>query len=382
MTTTPCDLRALPSAELLSRVHALLERGRSLEAELLAVLAEIDARRLHLEKACSSLFVFCTQVLRMSEDAAYKRIQAARAARRFPGLLDRVADGRLHLAAVALLAPRLTDENHRELLEAATHLSKRDVEKLLAARFPQPDVPDRIRKRPGTSLHSPPPAPTCPPPTTSPPAPPVPAVTAALFEPGLPPVAAHPGPASPSSPAAPPVPLALAAPVPRPRLEPLSQDRYAVTLTVSRTVHDKLLHAQALLRHRLPGGELEVVLDHALDALLDDLRRRKFGQTAAPRAATRTPEPQSAHIPNQVRREVAERDGEQCSYVDPETGRRCTETGFLELDHIQPVGLGGRGRTAAETRALCHGHNAYMAERAYGPLWMKARLEQRRGGGT
>lgn len=53
---------------------------------------------------CASLFTYCTEVLRLSEHAAYHRIQAA-AARRFPFLFDLLASGALTLTTVTLLAP-------------------------------------------------------------------------------------------------------------------------------------------------------------------------------------------------------------------------------------------------------------------------------------
>jgi hypothetical protein len=56
-------------------------------------LGELDARRLYLGEGCASLFAYCTQTLRLSEHAAYHRIEAARAARLFPIILDLVADG-------------------------------------------------------------------------------------------------------------------------------------------------------------------------------------------------------------------------------------------------------------------------------------------------
>jgi len=160
----------------------------------------------------------------------------------------------------------------------------------------------------------------------------------------------------------------------------VAQDRYFVKLTVSQAVHDKLRQAQALLRHRVPGGELEVVLEHALDALLADLRRGKFGQTSAPRTPTQAPDPGSRHIPHQTRREVLARDGEQCSFVDPASGRRCQEKGFLEFDHLVPYGKGG-GSDTAGIRVLCAGHNRHAAAREYGELLVQARIEQARAGG-
>jgi hypothetical protein len=44
------------------------------------------------------MYAYCTGELNYTEDAAYKRIYAARAGRRFPLILQAVADGRLHLS--------------------------------------------------------------------------------------------------------------------------------------------------------------------------------------------------------------------------------------------------------------------------------------------
>ena len=44
-------------------------------------------------------------------------------------------------------------------------------------------------------------------------------------------------------------------------------------------------------------------------------------------------------IPAAVRRQVWQRDGGGCSYVDPQTGRRCNSTHLIEIDHIVPGNL-------------------------------------------
>jgi hypothetical protein len=82
-------------------------RERHSIADLIAGLAELDMRRLYLAAGYSSLVTYCTRVLQLSEHAAYGRIEAARAVRRFPVLLGRLASGDLTLAAVCLLAPVL-----------------------------------------------------------------------------------------------------------------------------------------------------------------------------------------------------------------------------------------------------------------------------------
>ena len=96
---------------LLSRLQLLAKRGREVTVELVAHLAELENRKKVLPAEAHSLFSFCREVLLLSEHAAYNRIEAARAARKFPAILDRLADGSLSLATVRLsrpISPRTT----------------------------------------------------------------------------------------------------------------------------------------------------------------------------------------------------------------------------------------------------------------------------------
>lgn len=144
-------LAGMPGARLLARVQELVRRDNVIEADLLVHLGEVDARRLYLEEGCSSMFDWSQRVLHFAEGVAYKRIQAARAARRFPIVLEALRRGDLHLTAVGLLAPRLTTENCGELVRAARHRSAEEIKKLLADREPRPDLPVSVRKLPAPS---------------------------------------------------------------------------------------------------------------------------------------------------------------------------------------------------------------------------------------
>ena len=117
----------LNDRELLRDLHVIVAQDRATTAALLAHLAEVDARRLYLRAAHPSMYSYCVRELGLSEDVALKRIQAARTARQFPAIFAAVAQGRLHLTAVGLLAPHLTPENVNELLNAAAHQSKSEV---------------------------------------------------------------------------------------------------------------------------------------------------------------------------------------------------------------------------------------------------------------
>ena len=74
------------------------------------------------------MFRYCTQVLHLAEGAAYNRIEAARAARSYPLILELFEQSAITLTAVRLLAPHLTADNHVAVLTSATHKSKRQIE--------------------------------------------------------------------------------------------------------------------------------------------------------------------------------------------------------------------------------------------------------------
>ena len=75
---------ALSDAALLAETIRVAETERRSTSQLIALLAEMDTRRLFLGQGYPSLFAWCTQVLHLSESSAYSRITAARAARRLP----------------------------------------------------------------------------------------------------------------------------------------------------------------------------------------------------------------------------------------------------------------------------------------------------------
>jgi hypothetical protein len=87
-------LETMSDDRVLERVQVLVARSNELTAELLAYLAEVDRRGLHLREATGSLFAYCVERLHMSEGAAGKRITAARTARRFPLALAMIARAR------------------------------------------------------------------------------------------------------------------------------------------------------------------------------------------------------------------------------------------------------------------------------------------------
>ena len=174
-------------------------------------------------------------MLRLSEHAAYGRIEAARVARKFPIVLDLLAEGAVTLTTVTLLGPVLTPGNHQQVLDEARHLSKREVEHLVARLRPQPSIAESVRKLPSAKVAH---------------------VIDLLAD------ATSDGAAT-----ATPVPSSQPVPPRQVALTPLAPDRYEVQLTVTRATHDKLRRAQDLLRHSIPAGDLAEIVDRAVTPL-------------------------------------------------------------------------------------------------------------------
>src|SRR5438128_12234730 len=121
------SLTRLPDADLVAQVKALIARERDVTAELIAHLAELDTRDVHLRAGYPSLYIYCRAALGLSEWEAYNRIEVARAVRRFPVILELLAEGAMTLTAVRLLAPHLAPTNYREALGAARGKRKAEI---------------------------------------------------------------------------------------------------------------------------------------------------------------------------------------------------------------------------------------------------------------
>src|SRR5437899_1598696 len=309
----------LSDPDLLVRIGVLAGREREASAELVAHLAVLDARpALFAAEGHGSLFTYCTEVLRLSEDATCNRIQAARACRDFPAILDLLASAAMSLTSVRMLRPHLTPENHEAVLARASGRSRREIEALIAELAPRPDVPSSVRKLPTVA-----PAPKLMSTATSP-VPRAEAATLASPEPG-PPVSSPP-------------PLLTSR---RPIIETTSPGRYRVQFTIGKESHDRLRRLQALLRREIPDGDPGAIVDRALTLLLEKVEKAKIGAAAKPRPRPirpgadrqlRTPIVPSRDTPRDVQRGAWRRDGGRCAFVS-KGGHRCAERTFLEFHH-------------------------------------------------
>ena len=334
------SLTHLSNETLLRDLATLVARERISTAQLLAHLAEVDARQLYLPAGYSSMYIYCVQELRLSEDAALKRIRVARKAREFPALFAAIADGRLNLNGVVLLASHLTQQNAQELIAGASSKTRSEIEGLLAERCPRSEALPIVCALPGST----------------------PEENERGQESGEAPVeqlAARP----------------VGVPHARAGLAPIARQRHELRVTMSQETHDKLRHAQALLGHRIPNGNLTEVLDRVLSLAIEQLEKNKFAATTQPRSSQRRPN-NPRTIPAQARRTVWKRDNGRCTFIS-DVGHRCVARDRLEFDHIVPLARGGQA-TVENLRLRCRAHNQYEASATFGAEFMTGKREEAR----
>ncbi|MET0795208.1 MAG: HNH endonuclease signature motif containing protein [Polyangiaceae bacterium] len=367
-------LKSLADDELLAGLSTIVRQRNQITAEFLAYLAELDQRQLFLDLGYPSLFDYCVRALGLCESTAGRHIAAARVCRHHPQVLAMVANGELHASALSLMKKHLTLENAAELFESCTRKSARQVETLLATRFPRPDVADLIRRLPTPNVESSPRK-------TSPQIPDATSI--------VPVNEVQKNERLPSAPRAAPEPPKARRP------EPLSAGRYGVHFTADGEFCQLLERVRGLAGHRLPSGDLLTLIRRGLEAYERELEKERFavGRKSKPNRpeelhaeAARAPtagDPQlsdsamrgagakrTRRRPAAVARKVFLRDGKQCSYVSAD-GRRCTSRRCLELDHIQPWAMGGADEPN-NLRVRCRAHNQRYARQCFGELHVRS----------
>jgi hypothetical protein len=145
---------AMTDEMILRKLNGLVVDLRTTEAELLPYLAQVEARRIYLEKGYSSLYAFCIQALRMGESNAVRYVRASRAAYQYPQLLGLLASGEIHATAVGMISSYLGDDLvvGGGRIQDACGKTKRQLEVLIAAWSdkPVPPVRDSIRVIPAS----------------------------------------------------------------------------------------------------------------------------------------------------------------------------------------------------------------------------------------
>ncbi len=229
----------LSNEELWDSIPRLARGEREELARFLIHLGEVEKRDLHLERAYSGLFKYLL-TFGFSEWESRARAVAARAARQYPSILAMIASGRLHLYAVVLVWPYLSQENHKSLLEKACRRTTRELQTLIAALDPKASKRDMVR-----------------------------VVSVAL--PALPLDGSSPAASGEENPTEPFTACGdgLLFPEPPAAPAPSTTTRLRFSFDGPEELDDLLKRARDLMRHKYPYGAMENIFYDALQALLD-----------------------------------------------------------------------------------------------------------------
>ncbi len=362
-------LESLSTVELASSAERIVATERRHVAAVIAHLAEILRRKAYLELGYKTRFDYCGKRLRLSEGGAWTRLQVANVARQFPQVLEHLVEGKVSLTVLALLAPRLKEENVERLLADVEGKTKRATKDYLTALFePKSALEPAIRRKPTRSegkLESEPET--------------LEKGSRSWGEPKNESAAAETS-------------SAAERPQPQPRgtLEAAGPELYNFRFSAERRFREKLERLGEVLGIHDPEKRMAEVFEIALDLALEKKdpkkkleRRRKRERAGSESRPAEVPEnggagerKNSRRPPDSVRQCALERAGYQCEYRGP-GGVRCTQRTGLEIDHIEPYAKGG-STSERNLRVLCKSHKLLVAAREYGEAFMRGKVEERK----
>ena len=374
-------ISAVSDQQLLDQTKELARHEHQLQITVLDHLQEIEDRSLHLRRGFGSLFDYAMRELGYSEAAAWRRIKTMRLCARTPGARERLEDGTLTLSAAAQL------QHAFERQERSRTQRRRSPGAAALAGSTTPQA----GSRPSAAADTQEPEPT-----------PVLDVSArqALVDQA----------AGKSTRQV----MQLLAGVdpelamPAERLRPLGGGRFELKVVIDAECQRGLEQLKGLLSHVDPSMTYGTLVGRLVKDALD---RHDPGRPTGPRGNGRRPAraertspakseatahadtgrhvtsaakpsaPPAANgtspakppeqparaaisaaksraIPAATKREVWQRDQRCCSYVDPQTKRRCRSRHLLQIDHILPYALGG-GAAPDNLRLLCGAHHRH-----------------------
>src|SRR4051812_31478066 len=111
------------------KAMAASEDFRKNETELITVLQEVEAGKIYDHLGLSSLYQYCLQYLKLSEDRACTYIRVARISTEIPAVKKALLENALSISNAKKISRIVTPENQECWLEKAKSLSGKELEK-------------------------------------------------------------------------------------------------------------------------------------------------------------------------------------------------------------------------------------------------------------
>lgn len=285
----------------------LVRRGteRETDARVVEELVEVDRRKMYLRRACSNLTRYCVERLGYSHRAAGRRVGAARLTQRYPCIPDMLRRGDIDLSNLEVISPVLKAPEDEARLHAVAGKSRFEIERLVAGWAPQPAFEATTVEVVVDTLQAQRPA-------------------------ALP--------------------------------KPINTRKIRVVLCLEMEVGDDIEFLRDNERHLIPDGDINKVVTKALKERRKVIEGRKYGKVQKPQRKLRVVPPAEAVAAEEkrspgraTRRAVTNLVGVRCCYRSDD-GHRCSQTGWLEQDHIIRVADGGL-TNATNLQWYCRAHN-------------------------
>ena len=309
------DLSNLSDENLLERTFKYARSERKITHIVLWHINEVEHRRLYAQMGYSSIFKYISQHLGYGEKAAYERMHASRLLRKMPELAEKMEEGTLNLTQVVQVQScinkevragnKVDSEQTARIFDKIESLTGEQTLKTLAVEFNQPIQMYEV-------------------------------------------------------------------------IQPQRDNTIRAGITFTDEDMEIVKHVKDLLSHVLPNPTLAELLVYLSKKQIRAIEGNKATNTnvgikeeAVVRAEKNKPEKPTrrfgatkARQPIKIttRRQLMEKAGKCCEFVNPATGQRCSGSYQLQIDHKTPVALGG-SNNISNLRVLCRTHNLMEAKR-------------------
>ncbi len=305
----------MTNIELESRLTILVKKERALTQEILSLIREGEKRRLYLERGFQNSYDWLVRGFGYSHGAAHRRIQAARLLESVPVAKVKLAAGQLNLNTLSQVQSAIKQEEKRTGAEITQSVKEALVEKIE-----------------GKSARE----------------------TEAVIRTEFP--EANPK---------------------KDSLRTVDGKKSRLTLILEKDALEAIKRVKELLSHSHPGASYAEIFQHLA---LDFVKRKDPLKQKNKLAAVKSPASDMPHVnvphpsktpPAAIRRDVLQRAAGKCEYKDPLTGRVCGSRLRVEIEHRQPLALGGT-HDPGNLLCYCKSHNLLAAERVFGAELMSA----------
>ena len=305
------NLKSVSNVELRRNTKNLVKKEVLIGIEVLHHLREIDYRKSFALWGHSSLYQYCMKELKYSRGSAHRRIASMKLLREVPELELKIESGEHN---VSTLSQAHTFFNQEERQLGKTYSTEEKKEILSEIEGKSSDQTERLLKDKSPEQKRP------------------------------------------------------------DKKRVINATETEIRFTADQKLMEKFERLKNLMGHKSNAqtyaGLFEELADLALKKL-DPMEK----PSAVPLLETKSSTGGTRYIPEKLKRAIWQRDKGQCSYVDPESGKRCDSKHALQYEHVVPFGKSGKS-TFENLKLLCPSHNRLAAIQAYGlekmqDFWVK-----------